>query len=445
MRSFLTIALFLSVILPSLGQDNLPLDAYHIYAGSTHAHTIFTISHGAQYDHKPGFKHYMYVDSAGVSHTLNTTLKSDWQKFQGLPFEHYELAKSNGYDFYITTDHSQEAGFHPTSALSPAWLATNHEVDEASDSNFVALRGFEYSENNGPGGKGHINVINTSTYINALEPGIDLEYLYNWLKTVPSNGDGAVVASFNHPGPEQYNNWANRDDEITDVITMLEVINSNNHIHYEGFVNALDNGWKVSPVCGNDNHGLSGITEFTSRTFVLAASRTKTAILDAMKHRRTYASLDQDINCRYSVNGQIMGSSLNSTDDLRFHILISDPDVNNPKDRITKIDIVTDKGVVLQTHNPDPAYSVEWNPTIKDTTHKYFFIRVWNAGGGDAPKADPEKPIAWLAPGMDRQIAYMLSCYSGIEFVQESLLFGAKSPKTGLEHLENTHEKINDI
>ena len=41
---------------------------------------------------------------------------------------------------------------------------------------------------------------------------------------------------------------------------------------------------------------------------------------------------------------------------------------------------------------------VRWSPTIQDTTNKYFFIRVWNAGGGDAPGADPAKPIAWLAP-----------------------------------------------
>jgi hypothetical protein len=28
----------------------------------------------------------------------------------------------------------------------------------------------------------------------------------------------------------------------------------------------------------------------------------------------------------------------------------------------------------------------------------YFFVRVWNAGGGDAPKANPDHPVAWLAP-----------------------------------------------
>jgi hypothetical protein len=47
--------------------------------------------------------------------------------------------------------------------------------------------------------------------------------------------------------------------------------------------------------------------------------------------------------------------------------------------------------------NP-PAYSVKWEPEIEDRKSHYFFVRVWNAGGGDAAKSDPKKPIAWLAP-----------------------------------------------
>jgi hypothetical protein len=207
-----------------------------------------------------------------------------------------------------------------------------------------------------------------------------------------------VVASFNHPGPHQYNDWADRDPEITDIITMLEVINSNTHIHYDAFVNALDKGWKVSPVCGNDNHGLGGITSHESRTFVLATSRTKAAILDAIKHRRTYASLDSNIQCRYTVNGAIMGSTLARPTSFQFNIAISDPDTKRPGDKITKIDIVKDGGAVVQTFSPAPGWSATWTPTVQDTTAKYFFVRVWNAGGGDAPGANPAKPMAWLAP-----------------------------------------------
>jgi len=176
------------------------------------------------------------------------------------------------------------------------------------------------------------------------------------------------------------------------------VINSNKGIHYQGFVNALDHDWKVSPVCGNDNHGFYGITHQTSRTFVLATNESKLAILDAMQKRRTYASLDNNIQCRYTVNSAVMGSTLKVTNEFVFDISISDPDTSKPKNKITKIDIVKDGGAVVQIFAPEPAFSLRWKTTIQDSTNKYFFVRVWNAGGGDAPGADPAKPIAWLAP-----------------------------------------------
>jgi hypothetical protein len=383
-------------------------ETYHIYAGNTHAHTSLTWSHGDQWvNEKPKDGKRKKDEEAAIEHTpegvqlpgKSKVLKDDWRKHQGPPAEHFELAKKNGYDFYITTDHSQEAGLNPVSTDNKNWVETKAAAAKATDANFVAIAGFEHSENNGPGGKGHLNVINSAEYLNALAPGIDLPYLYNWLKTAKPNGDGPVVVSFNHPSATQYNNWDYRDPEITEIISLLEVINSNNRIHYDAFIHALDKGWKVSPVCGNDNHGFWGITHHTSRTFVLATAKTKAAILDAMRHRRTYASLDGNIKCQYRVNGAIMGSTLAKPDDFKFEISVHDPDTNEPKDKITKLDIVKDGGKVVQTYSPEtPDYSITWKPTIHDTESKYFFVRVWNAGGGDAPKADPAKPVAWLAP-----------------------------------------------
>jgi hypothetical protein len=385
-------------------QTNSAEGEYHIYVGNTHSHTAYTWSHGEQFKKPtqvsgkkkgPGVK----VSATGVqAATKAQVLQPDWEKRQGPPAKHFALAKANGYDFYAVTDHSQEAAFAPISPTNSAWTATKLEATEATDANFVGLAGFEYSENNGPGGKGHINVFNTAQYLNALAPDIDLPYLYQWLKTVPPNGDGPIVASFNHPGRGQYGNWAHRDPQVTDIITMLEVINSNKGIHYAPFVSALDAGWKVSPICGNDNHGFYGIMHHTSRTFVLATSRTRAATLEAMKNRRTYASLDGNIQCRYTVNGAIMGSTLDHPSSFAFNVSISDPDTDMPKHKITKVDIVADGGKVLATENPVPAFTVRWSPKLQDTTSTYFFVRVWNAGGGDAPGANPDQPVAWLAP-----------------------------------------------
>ena len=383
-----------------------PTPAYHIYAGNTHSHTSITWSHGAQWMDPPGkppVKGVSRNDDNSLSIApKNKVLKPDWQKVQGTPAVHFALAKENGYDFYATTDHSQEETLHPTSPDNPAWLDEKRAAAAATDANFAAIAGFEFSENRKDGdGNGHINVFNTATYLNAMERGIDLRYLYKWLPAAPANGDGPVVASFNHPNPPNYNDWAYRDPAVTEMITMLEVINSNKYQprYYESYIRALDKGWKVSPVSGMDNHGTGGISRMKARTFVLASEKTKTAILDAMKHRRTYAALNSTIQCRYTVNGAIMGSTLDAPAEFHFDISINDPDDKNPKNKITKIDIVTDGGKILQTHEPSPAaFTVNWTPIIANTTSKYFFVRVWSANGGDTPDSTPDTPVAWLAP-----------------------------------------------
>jgi hypothetical protein len=409
-----------------LAAQSVPMSEYHIYAGNTHAHTAYTWSHGEHlakgdcagilvfgpnpaapfaYQWSGGYVKAkaggcpgIYVINSAQIPAPGMTVKPDWERYQGPPSEHFRRAKAAGYDFYAAADHSQEAGFQPVSEHNPAWMKVKAEAAAATGPDFVAIAGYEHSENDGPGGEGHLNVLNSAGMLNALAPTVDLPAFYKWLETAAPNGDGQVVATFNHPTPDQYNHFAYRTPRVTDVITLLEVINSNNKIHYQGFLNALEAGWKVSPICGNDNHGYTGITHQTSRTFVLATAKTKPAILDAMHNRRTYASLDTNIQCRYTANGRPMGSTLNRPTVLRFDIFIADPDEDNPNDKITRIDIVKDGGVVVETYTPAPAYSVRWTPEIRDAAAHYFFVRVWNAGGGDAPGADPAKPVAWLAP-----------------------------------------------
>ena len=381
---------FASVVLVCAAGAGANEPVYRIYAGNTHSHTSNTWSHGDHYLKAP--------PGASKAKRGKKQLRPDWQKHQGSSAAHFAIARTNAHDFYIVADHSQEAAFQPVSATNAAWLGAGKEALEATDGGFVAIRGFEHSENNGPNGTGHINVINSRDYLNAMLPGVDLPYLYKWLKAAGPNGEGPVVASFNHPGAQGYNDWAFCDPEVADVITLLEVINSNNKLRYQAFVNALDKGWKVSPVCGNDNHGFWGILHHTSRTFVLATAKTRTALLEAMKNRRTYASLEGNIQCRYTVNGAIMGSTLRAADSFEFDISASDPDLDKPEDRITKLDIVGNGGAVLSTQEFEPASAVHHRTVINDSTNTYFFVRVWNAGGGDAPGARPDRPVAWLAP-----------------------------------------------
>ena len=143
---------------PANAQTDVLCPQYHIYAGNTHSHTVYTWSHGEQFTKLqpesgkkklPGIS----VSPEGVqSPSKFQTVRPDWEEHQGPPSRHFALAKANGFDFYAVTDHSQESAFAPTSPTNAAWLATKREAAEATDATFVAIAGFEHSENNGPGG-----------------------------------------------------------------------------------------------------------------------------------------------------------------------------------------------------------------------------------------------------------------------------------------------------
>lgn len=397
--------LFGLVSLVSFSQtEDIPFKRLKTLAGNTHAHTILTYSHGNHLQKKEGFAKgdkILFIDSLYVSRPQNTILKEDWQLFQGLPEKHYEEAKNAGLDFYCVTDHSQEEAFSPTYENNTAWTVAQKQAEIASDENFTAFMGVEHSENNSDNGRGHFNVIGPSSYINAIKPGIDIPYFYNWLKQHPKNEKtgNPVVVTFNHPAKDQYNDWAYRDDGITDIITLLEVINGKKS-HYPGFWGALEKGWKVSPVAGFDNHNYTTIKEFDSRTFVLVENNTPKDILEAMRKRRTYASFDRNLECRYSVNDSLMGATIPKARRYDLEVYVNDPDTTDLPDRIVKIDIVGSGNKILKSYRPkNPRHEVFWEVSLKrDEVENYFFVRVWDDRSEAADSSEPSEPVAWLAP-----------------------------------------------
>lgn len=115
------IALSLCVLLSIQGQTKSSSSEYQIYAGSTHAHTSYTWSHGDQFA-KNGCAGIFVIDGFQYP-SPSVTPKPDWEQYQGPPSRHYQLAHENGYDFYVTSDHSQEAAFQPVGPENPQWMA----------------------------------------------------------------------------------------------------------------------------------------------------------------------------------------------------------------------------------------------------------------------------------------------------------------------------------
>lgn len=316
-------------------------EVYHCYFGNTHAHTS-------------------YSDGGGS------------------PADHYRLAREAGYDFYAVTDHALAKYKKFT---DQSYAETKRAADEFTDATFVAIVGFEFSENDGPGGKGHLNALNTAGYLDATGSDVTLPVFYDWLATKQTT---TVAASFNHPNPSSHNAFGYLTPRRRDEVTMYEVIN-NGKLHYDGFIAALEKGWRVAPIAGQDGHGTRRIKSDPSRTGVLATSLTRENIMQAMRARRVYCTLDSNLRLVFSANGQILGSVLESPSSLELRVNVSDSDVQDAGDAITRIEIVGDKGAVIASKDFS-AHVVTWSTTC-EAAWRYCFVKVYTADKTDGPTA----------------------------------------------------------
>ncbi|WP_302960360.1 CehA/McbA family metallohydrolase [Alistipes finegoldii] len=294
---------------------------------------------------------------------------------------HYELAKENGYDFYFVTDHSQYPVYTPDT-----WAAVKTAAEAATDASFVALRGYEHSENDGPDGRGHMNVYNSSDYLNAMADGVSVEYFHNWLAK-PEQADAIVC--FNHPQKDAYNDFHCYNEEMRSRMKLIELINGGRAKFYPSFLNALAKGWKVSPVAGCDNHGWEGIAKWNARTGLLVTELTPAGVLEAMASRRTFATLDKNLSVVYRVNGKIMGSDIRAARKYKFDIEVSDPDTDRADQAIARIEVVSGSGTVVAAADFD-SHEVHWKPVVP-AGEKCYFVLVYNV-------SKPETPVAYAAP-----------------------------------------------
>lgn len=76
-----------------------------------------------------------------------------------------------------------------------------------------------------------------------------------------------------------------------------------------------------------------------------------------MQHRRIYASLDGNLRARETVNGAVMGSTLARPGTFRFDFAIEDPDRDDPRSRVTRIEVIKDGGAVAASFVPPTLLS----------------------------------------------------------------------------------------
>lgn len=348
----------------------VPVSDYNLYFGQLHSHTTLSDGAGTVTD---AFAHAAAVDNLDF---LAVTDHSN-------SFESGTYAASINTD--AMTNASWAAGKNAAAAITSQAIANSDNLMDPA-STFLGIFGYEMTWSDGCG---HINTFSTMGFENRNNPvfknGSQSVSNPAGLLAYYSKIDSAAgsISQFNHPGSTfgdfyDFTNWTAANDA---AITLLEVGNGEGAVHqtgyfpsYEYYTRALDKGWHVAPTNNQDNHKGNWGDSNTARSVVLASELTEQSLYDAMRNRRVYATEDNDLSIVYTLNGEIMGSILEtSPDDVTISAFVSDP----TDSAVGTVEVIVNGGQVAAS-TVVTAQSQEVTFTL-DNSYTYYYLRITQA------------------------------------------------------------------
>ncbi len=251
------------------------------------------------------------------------------------------------------------------------------------DNVFVAFWGYEWSHSD----YGHVTVIGTKKCSPRWFGRTDrLVELLTWLDE--NEGYGFL----NHPGT--IDNTSLEFDHFngvpSDRILGIELWNTNNlfskYYYNDGYYKNDSNlsyideantrGWRLGASGSEDNHhGTWGKSNY--RLAILSPVLTRTALMDAMKLRRFYSTLDKNLALSFQINGNEMGSQVPIG---AITIRVQAKDMDN--ERFSKVRLYKN-GIKIDSAIVDTAIvdvQFDKNATCKD----YFYAIVTQKDGDEA-------------------------------------------------------------
>lgn len=401
---------------------------YQLYFGQLHSHTT-------------------YSDGSG-------SLASALEYVKGLP-------EDANVDFVAFTDHSnyfdEKNSANPEDALYDMSKATPSSQEvwkeykgtianfNASQSDVVAIGGFEMTWSGGPG---HINTFNTpgivsrnNKTLNNKTDDAGMKAYYSLLSRPEGAGS---LSQFNHPGSTfgTFSDFAYWDAVIDTRIQMVEVGNGEGAIgaggyfpSYEYYTMALDKGWHLAPTNNQDNHKGKWGNANNARDVVLTDDFSEQGIYKAIQDMRMYATEDKNLEIYYSVNGNLLGSTISEVPEkLNFSIQVSDPDSS---DSIQKVELIVNSGKVAYTWD-DAAVLASGDLSCElDPDYTYYYVRV-TQNDGDLAVTSP----VWVGESLKLGLSN-LTCgtevpVTGEELTLTTTLFNSESSPAQVKSITYT-------
>lgn len=289
----------------------------------------------------------------------------------GLPVDAFATARANGLDFFALTDHSQLL-------TDPEWQDTLNRADAATvDNAFVGLRGFEYTNL-----KGHVNVLDTATYVSHTDPNYDtFEKFYPWI-----GSQATAIGIFNHPIKTPLRDWNFNDWAFNAQATSRISLRGTPPYPANQYLLSLSTGWYLGAMGSADEHEIEwGRYRFMG---IIAPQLTRTAVLDALRARRTFSIDDWRFGLAMRANGYWMGAIIPPASTISFTIVVVNQD---PKALLTTL-MLYDNGVLVSMVAPfttDALYT--WTPTIQGTPGHFYYVKAYHDN-------DIASPAAYTSP-----------------------------------------------
>ncbi len=362
-------------------RKGMTVDEYNIYFGQLHSHTIL---------------------SDGI----------------GTPEQAYDYAKNQArqIDFLAITDHSNMFDSASASAydingpkgtaVSAAWNRGHEAADAATDGSFVGIYGYEMTWSGSTGGFGHINTYNTKgfesrndSYFTANTADKATNGLYRYYERL-TTAPGAL-SQLNHPGTTfgDFLDFNFYEERFDDFVNLIEVGNGEGDISsggyfrsYDSYTRALDRGWHVAPSNNQDNHQGKWGDANTGRTVVLAQGLTRDDIYAAVAARRVYATEDDNLGIRFSLDGHPMGYRYPAGEapdgSVNVYVKLVDPDnviegsdisiiVNYGQKAITR-KVADGNGATLTRDENGTTFI--WNVTLP-ASYAYYYVQLSEPSG----------------------------------------------------------------
>lgn len=315
------------------------------------------------------------------------------------PSEYFEYGRdAAGLDFLAITDHDHW-GLEALDANPALWEQTVGDVRRFHDpGRFVALLGFEWTN----WVEGHRHVVHFGEdedelrVLSSLDPQVDTPpELWDALRGQPV----LTVAHHSAGGPVPID-WSIPPDPVLEPVTEIVSVHGSSEAPDSptpiynpkpgNYVrDALDLGYRLGFTGGSDGHdGHPGLSQIAAGKSGVAAvwtdaeePRSRRAIYDSLRSRRTYATNGPRILVQTALDGRPMGSEIPVRTDVEAQVLAWNVVGTAPIERIDVIRRGESPASIAGEGRREIAGAVEL-PALREGD--YLYLRVVQADGGAA-------------------------------------------------------------